>query len=116
MFARYMLNYKCLQQGSTFSKHAADAESNTQLLNMMIYIKYDICNFTFQDYISDLAEAMLNSDDDEFALECLGIMGNLTIPDLDYELILREYDLVPWIKEKLTPGKNNTILEQCFNL
>jgi len=35
------------------------------------------------------SEAMLNSDDDEFALECLGIMGNLSIPDLDYELILR---------------------------
>lgn len=58
----------------------------------------------FIDYISDLAEATLNCDDEEFALESLGILGNLTIPDLDYELILREYNLVPWIKERLMPG------------
>lgn len=47
---------------------------------------------------------MLRSDDEDFALECLGVMGNLTIPDLDYELILREYELVPWIKQRLQPG------------
>ncbi|KAK3087402.1 hypothetical protein FSP39_005444 [Pinctada imbricata] len=58
----------------------------------------------FIDYISDLASAMLNSDDEDFALECLGILGNLTIADLDYELILKEYDLIPWIKAKLEPG------------
>lgn len=38
-------------------------------------------------------------------VEALGILANLTIPDLDYELILREYNLVPWIKNKLEPGK-----------
>ncbi|XP_069120818.1 kinesin-associated protein 3-like isoform X1 [Argopecten irradians] len=62
----------------------------------------------FIDYISDLAEATLNSDDDDFALEALGILGNLTIPDLDYELILREYNLVPWIKEKLMPDSSRS--------
>lgn len=59
----------------------------------------------FQDYISDLCTAVLNGDSDDFALECLGILGNLTIPDLDYELILKEYDLIPWIKNKLQPGE-----------
>ncbi|XP_045200399.1 kinesin-associated protein 3-like [Mercenaria mercenaria] len=58
----------------------------------------------FIDYISDLAEAVLHSDDEEFSLECLGVLGNLTIPDLDYELILKEYQLIPWIKMKLQPG------------
>lgn len=48
---------------------------------------------------------MLRTDDEDFALECLGVMGNLTIPDLDYELILKEYQLIPWIKQKLQPGK-----------
>ena len=61
--------------------------------------------FIFQDYISDLAEATLNCEDEEFSLECLGILGNLTIPDLDYELILKEYQLIPWLKQKLQPGK-----------
>ncbi|XP_025112407.1 kinesin-associated protein 3-like isoform X2 [Pomacea canaliculata] len=67
----------------------------------------------FIDYISDLCTAVLNGDSDDFALECLGILGNLTIPDLDYELILKEYDLIPWIKNKLQPGvaKDDWVLE-----
>ncbi|KAL5012631.1 hypothetical protein ScPMuIL_011182 [Solemya velum] len=60
----------------------------------------------FIDYISDLAEALLQHENEEFSLECLGILGNLTIPDLDYELILKEYNLVPWIKSKLQPGSS----------
>ena len=47
---------------------------------------------------------MVSEEHEEFSLECLGILGNLTIPDLDYELLLREYDLVTWIKEKIQPG------------
>lgn len=58
----------------------------------------------FIDYISDMCTAVLNGEQDDFALECLGILGNLTIPDLDYELILKEYDLIPWIKSRLQPG------------
>lgn len=66
-------------------------------------------NFCFigQDYISDLAQAVLNEEDEDFGLECLGILGNLTIPDLDYELILKEYNLIPWIKSRLEPGMYN---------
>ena len=47
---------------------------------------------------------MKNSDDEELVVEALGILANLTIQDLDYELILKEYNLVPWIKGKLEPG------------
>lgn len=64
-------------------------------------------NYIFQDYIGDLVEAMMQKDNEEYALECLGIMGNLTIPELNYELILKEYNLVPWIKNKLQPGRND---------
>ena len=51
-----------------------------------------------------MAAAVVSEEHEEFSLECLGILGNLTIPDLDYELLLREYDLVTWIKEKIQPG------------
>jgi len=37
-------------------------------------------------------------------LEVVGVLGNLTIPDLDYELLLTEYNLIPWINKKLQPG------------
>ena len=34
----------------------------------------------------------------------MGILGNLTIPDLDFERLLKEYDLLPWMKKKLKQG------------
>ncbi|XP_046371421.1 kinesin-associated protein 3-like [Haliotis rufescens] len=68
----------------------------------------------FVEYIGDLCEAVLaDGGDDDYQLECLGILGNLTIIDLDYELILKEYQLVPWIKCKLQPGaaEDDVVLE-----
>ena len=59
----------------------------------------------FQDYISNIAEAVVQKEEsEEFMLEAVGILGNLTIPDLDYELLLNEFELVPWIKLRLQPG------------
>lgn len=37
-------------------------------------------------------------------IECLGTLANLTLPDLDWELVLKEYKLVPYLKDKLKPG------------
>ncbi|XP_072014617.1 kinesin-associated protein 3-like [Amphiura filiformis] len=67
----------------------------------------------FIEYISDVASIVKNSDDEELVVEALGILANLTIPDLDYELILKEYNLVPWIKGKLEPGagEDDLVLE-----
>lgn len=39
-----------------------------------------------------------------WVLECLGTLANLTIPDLEWELVLKEYNLVPYLKDKLKPG------------
>ncbi|KAF6024299.1 KIFAP3 [Bugula neritina] len=58
----------------------------------------------FVDYISDITTAIMKNNEEDFILECVGILANLTISDLDYELLLTEYDLVPWINNKLKPG------------
>lgn len=39
---------------------------------------------------------------DDFIIECVGIMGNLTIPELDYEMLLFQYDLLGFMKKKLS--------------
>ncbi|XP_022085406.1 kinesin-associated protein 3-like [Acanthaster planci] len=67
----------------------------------------------FIEYISDIASIVKNSDDEELVVEALGILANLTIPDLDYELILKEYKLVPWITQKLEPraAEDDLVLE-----
>ena len=46
----------------------------------------------------------MKNNEEDFILECVGILANLTIADLDYELLLREYNLIPWIHDKLKPG------------
>lgn len=58
----------------------------------------------FQDYVGDLAAQISAEEEEEFVLECLGTLANLTIPDLDWELVLKEYNLVPFLKDRLKPG------------
>ena len=70
-----------------------------QLFNILIIF------LSLQEYISDVARIIKDSRDEELVVEALGIMANLTIPDLDYEMIINEFGLVPWIKEKLEPGE-----------
>ncbi|XP_023931109.1 kinesin-associated protein 3-like [Lingula anatina] len=67
----------------------------------------------FIDYVSDLANAIQKIEDEEFVIECVGILGNVTFPDLDYELLLKEYQLVPWIQTKMQPGaaEDDMVLE-----
>ncbi|XP_048844398.1 kinesin-associated protein 3-like [Brienomyrus brachyistius] len=67
----------------------------------------------FIDYVGDLAAQISADEDEEFVIECLGTLANLTIPDLDWELVLREYNLVPFLKDHLKPGsaEDDLILE-----
>ncbi|XP_047676703.1 kinesin-associated protein 3-like isoform X2 [Tachysurus fulvidraco] len=67
----------------------------------------------FLDYVGDLAAQIRPEEDEEFVIECLGTLANLTIHDLDWELLLREYNLVPYLKERLKPGsaEDDLILE-----
>ncbi|GAB1285622.1 Kinesin-associated protein 3 [Apodemus speciosus] len=60
----------------------------------------------FIDYVGDLAAQISSDEEEEFVIECLGTLANLTIPDLDWELVLKEYKLVPFLKDKLKPATN----------
>lgn len=44
-------------------------------------------------------------EEHKFVVECLGILGNLSVPDLDYSAILNSFNLIPWICNVLVPGK-----------
>uniref|UniRef100_A0A8C5QMW2 Kinesin associated protein 3 n=1 Tax=Leptobrachium leishanense TaxID=445787 RepID=A0A8C5QMW2_9ANUR len=67
----------------------------------------------FIDYVGDLAAQITNHEEEEFVIECLGTLANLTIGDLDWELVLKEYNLVPYLKDKLKPGsaEDDLVLE-----
>ena len=59
--------------------------------------------------MGDLAAEIRAEEDEEWVLECLGTLANLTIPDLDWELVLKEYNLVPYLKDRLKPGSNSSL-------
>ncbi|CAJ1087362.1 kinesin-associated protein 3-like [Xyrichtys novacula] len=67
----------------------------------------------FIDYVGDLAAEIRVEEEEEWVLECLGTLANLTIPDLDWELVVKEYNLVPFLKDRLKPGsaEDDLILE-----
>ncbi|KAM9832060.1 kinesin-associated protein 3a [Neosynchiropus ocellatus] len=67
----------------------------------------------FLDHVGDLAARISESEPEEFAMECLGTLANLTLPDLDWELVLKEYNLVPYLKQRLKPGsaEDDLVLE-----
>uniref|UniRef100_A0A8D2LBQ6 Kinesin associated protein 3 n=1 Tax=Varanus komodoensis TaxID=61221 RepID=A0A8D2LBQ6_VARKO len=67
----------------------------------------------FIDYVGDLAAQISNDEEEEFVIECLGTLANLTLPDLDWELVLKEYKMVPYFKDKLKPGsaEDDLVLE-----
>ncbi|CAL1579382.1 unnamed protein product [Knipowitschia caucasica] len=67
----------------------------------------------FIEYVGDLAAEIREEEEEEWVLECLGTLANLTIPDLDWELVLKEYNLVPYLKDRLKPdsAEDDLILE-----
>ena len=81
---------------------------------------YILCSVGCQDYIGDLAGVInkdcVNEKDEEFLLECVGTLANLTIADLDYELLLNEFKLVPWIKQVLQLGITLQMFVLSFTL
>ena len=51
-----------------------------------------------------LGETIRQEQNEDFLIEVVGTLGNLNITDIDYEALLREYDLVSWVKRMLQPG------------
>lgn len=60
----------------------------------------------FVDFVGDLAKALTECNDEDFVVECLGILGNLSLADLDYSQILHNFNLIPWLRNILVPGKH----------
>jgi len=65
----------------------------------------------FVEFLGDIADAVQRADGEDFRVECLGILGNLDLTDLDFERMLEEYSLVPWMKKRLEEAANDA--EDC---
>ncbi|ESN90663.1 hypothetical protein HELRODRAFT_70921 [Helobdella robusta] len=58
----------------------------------------------FLDYVGDIGSNVKNAFRDEFSAECLSILANMKDPELDFEMVLKEYKLIEWLKENLKPA------------
>eukprot|EP00118_Oscarella_pearsei_P007155 m.33912 g.33912 ORF g.33912 m.33912 type:complete len:324 (+) comp31926_c0_seq4:1460-2431(+) len=67
----------------------------------------------FSGYVADLAAIIKSSADEEQVVECLGILANLNLPEIDFESLLTEFDLIPYMNSKLHPGmaEDDIVLE-----
>ncbi len=64
----------------------------------------------FVEFLADIADAVKRADLEDFRVECLGILGNLNLDDLDFERLLKEFDLVPWMKERLEASVDDDLV------
>ncbi len=58
----------------------------------------------FCEYVGLFGETIASETNQDFLIEVVGTLGNLNIADIDYEMLLTEYNLVAWIQGMLQPG------------
>ncbi|KFB52104.1 AGAP000187-PA-like protein [Anopheles sinensis] len=92
---------------------------DTLIMKMIRNISlHDSLRMHFVDFVGDLAKILTECDDEEFSVECLGILGNLALADLDYSQIIHNFNLIPLIRNMLVPGKykDDLVLEMVVFL
>lgn len=45
---------------------------------------------------------MVESKEDDFVRESVGILSNLHLPDLDWAEIFKHFDMITWVKNVIT--------------
>ena len=56
-----------------------------------------VCKEAMLPFIGNFA-SNVKSEDETFAVECIGTLANLNLPNIDYSLVLQEYDLINWLR------------------
>lgn len=62
--------------------------------------------FLFQEFVGDIAKAVVDCPNEDFVVECVGVLGNMTLPDLDFCQLMQRFNLIPWVQNILVPGKS----------
>ncbi|KAF5288020.1 hypothetical protein FQA39_LY15549 [Lamprigera yunnana] len=77
------------------------------LLMKMIHniSEHDTTRTSFIEFVGDLAKAVTESKNENFVLECLGVLSNLYLPDLDWCEIFKHFNMTAKLRGILT---NNT--------
>ncbi|XP_058806309.1 kinesin-associated protein 3 isoform X2 [Phymastichus coffea] len=101
-------NAEMIVQNNRLKRLVEKAFKNQNALLMKIarnISQHDSTKELFIEFVGDFAMALTQSDNQDFVLEIIGVMGNLSLSDLDYSQILQRCNLIPWIRNNLVPGK-----------
>lgn len=65
-----------------------------------------ICS-SFIEFVGDIAKAIVKSKNLDFVTECIGILSNLHLPDLDWAEIFKHFGMADWIKNIISMNNTN---------
>uniref|UniRef100_H2YG61 Kinesin-associated protein 3 n=1 Tax=Ciona savignyi TaxID=51511 RepID=H2YG61_CIOSA len=67
----------------------------------------------FVEFLGLFAGAVKKGFEEDLLIECLGALGNLNMKDINYEVILNKYQLLPFLQNTLKPGhaEDDLVLE-----
>lgn len=55
----------------------------------------------FLEFVGEVAESIVDNKSMDFSIECIGIIGNLNLPDIDFLQIFKRLNIIPWIRKSL---------------
>lgn len=63
-----------------------------------------------------MAKAATESKNEEFVLECVGVLSNLHLADLDWAEIFKHFEMVTWVKGFLKSNNSepDIIMQVCY--
>ncbi|CAH0775981.1 unnamed protein product [Bemisia tabaci] len=92
--------------------HQAFEYQNGLLMQLIRNIsKHSTTKHNFIEYVGDLAKVLTSCSDELFMFSCCGILSNMIIPELDFDQLIKQYHLIPWIKKYLKSDNDDKILE-----
>jgi len=67
----------------------------------------------FVNFISQFANALKKEKEEDFVIECVGTLANLNFKNINFDLILKKYDLLPYILNvlKSAHAEDDLVLE-----
>ena len=103
-------NTQLMSENSNFDQLIAKGLSSKDslMLKLLRNISHhdDPIKMLFIDHHKDLAQIMVKSDSEEVVVECIAILSNLTLSQIDWKTLFVEYNIFEWISDKIKTGNN----------
>nr|CAD7453723.1 unnamed protein product [Timema tahoe] len=69
--------------------------------------QHDSTKQSFVEFVGDIAKAIGDCENEDFVVECVGVLGNMSLPDLDFSQLMQRFNLIPWIFNVLVPSRHD---------